>query len=206
MKTIMYIPTLLALLIHVMVSGQSLENLSRKVTTEAAKDSSKEVVADYSRLVKAANYYDKHSRTIKDASYGRQSKETELMVLESDDLSQTALIKQTEASELAAKLNYKAYEQNSKIIAILFAGHIKDVDSKDQAVNLISDAARAMNTAKHLRVEARALENIAARLGYMGNAEEKEFIALSKQEKAIGVLEKASWAAILQMESSLAIK
>jgi hypothetical protein len=206
MKTIMYIPTLLALLIHVMVSGQSLENLSRKVTTAAAKDSSKEVVANYSRLVKAANYYDKHSRTIKDASYGRQSKETELMVLESDDLSQTALIKQTEASELAAKLNYKAYEQNSKTIAILFAGHIKDVDSKDQAVNLISDAARAMNTAKHLRVEARALENIAARLGYMGNAEEKEFIALSKQEKAIGVLEKASWAAILQMESSLAIK
>jgi hypothetical protein len=206
MKTFIYTPTLLALLIPIMVSGQPLENLSRKITTTTQKDSSKEVIADYSRLVKAANYYDKHSRTIKDASFGRQSRETEMMIVESDDLSLNSLIKQTEASELAAKINYKSFEQNNKTIAILFAGNIKNLDSKDEAINLVSDAGKAMNTAKQLRQEARRMENVSARLGCMGNAEEKEFIALRKQEKAIGVLEKASVAAILRMESSVAIR
>lgn len=201
MKTT-FIPTLLALIIHAMVNGQSLSIRENG----KSKEKNENVIGDYSRLVKAAEYYDSHSRKIKDESKGRQQLETAMMIEEADELKINALLKELDAAKLAARINQKAFEQNNKTIRLLAAIGIKDIDSKDLANNLVSDANTAMNSAKQLRKEARGLLSVQAQLGYMGNAEEKEFVALRKQEKAINVLEKASMAAVVSMDSNVALE
>jgi hypothetical protein len=204
MKPTVYIPTLLALIIHVMVYGQTSETTLQNMNRVSSEVRANE--RDYTRLVKAADYYDRSSKKIKDESHGRQAKETELMEAESKDFNQISLLKQIEASELAEKLNAKAFENNNRTIGLLFAGRSRDVDSRDQANTLVADANKAMNTAILLRMEARQMTNFPAKAGYMGNAEEKEFIALSKQEKAIGVLEKAVAAAMFDSLTDLVCK
>jgi hypothetical protein len=209
MKTKFYIPTVLALLIQVIGSSQTSTSESYTVNRSGSPELLEPVikqVSDYSRLVKAADYYDKSSKKIKDESPGRQTLETELMIVEANDFGNTGIMKQIEASKLAGLINQKAFDQNAKLIAILFASKIKDMDSKDQATNYVMDANIAMRSAKLMREEATQMTNLAAMLGYMGNAEEKEFVALTRQEKAIGVLEKATVFIVFEMEESLAVK
>jgi hypothetical protein len=209
MKTKIYTPTVLALLIQVIGMSQTSTHESYTVNGSATfitSEPANKQVSDYSRLVNAADYYDKSSKKIKDESPGRQSLETELMIVEAVDFGNTGIMKQIEASKLAGIINQKAFNQNSKLIAILFAAKIKDMDSKDQATNYVMDANIAMRSAKLMREEATQMTNLAAILGYMGNAEEKEFIALTRQEKAIGVLEKATVYMVFEMEESLAVK
>jgi hypothetical protein len=91
-------------------------------------------------------------------------------------------------------------------LAILMSLNRKDIDALDHAQTLVLEAEKTWIRAKQLREEAVTEENVEARLGAMGNAEEKEIVALAKQIKAIDLLNASNKKITLQAVASASIK
>ncbi len=96
--------------------------------------------------------------------------------------------KQIEAAEISLKVFNEKYTFNKMTIYSLLYNYNQDKLTINTINNFLIEADKYLQSAKMLREEAYAQINKAAKLGGLNNAEEKEILALSKQEKAISVL------------------
>ncbi len=98
------------------------------------------------------------------------------------------ILKQIEASEIVLKLFYEKFNFNKITIYSL----VRNFNDKGDVLllinNYLTDSNKYLQLAKEMREEAYAHPNKAATLGGLSNAEEKEILALNKQEKAIELL------------------
>ncbi len=107
------------------------------------------------------------------------------MMEEANDLLKSSIAKQIEVAELSVKMRQDNYDRNKKSLGLLMNGNRNNMDIIERAEIYVSEAERAWRMAKEMLEEAYAQENKEARLGAMGNTEEKEMIAISNQTKAI---------------------
>lgn len=118
-----------------------------------------------------------------------------LLVSEANNLEKQSQMVQIAASELSARISNYKFNQNKTSIKT----YVTKTGEENVAVytkNLIYDSEKIMRLAKEMREEANAQPNLASKLGTMGNAEEQESLALSKQVEALTQLERASQSAI----------
>lgn len=108
------------------------------------------------------------------------------------DFDQKSLVIQLQVCELNAEMNLYHYDVNKITIKIMINEYKGDKNTLSYTYNLIFESEKEMKLAKELREEAHAQPNLASIIGNMGNAEEKELLALSKQNLAIDALASAS--------------
>ncbi|MBI3518309.1 MAG: hypothetical protein HY062_02985 [Bacteroidetes bacterium] len=181
MKTFMYLPTLLALIIQVMVSGQTQGNQARKIRVDImgpkqpirmnySNSNITMSMTEYNQLLEQA-----HQLKIETAKLKEQVASIEY----------ASLVKQIEVSEMSAHISLQKFEHNKGIILQVFPKIPKNTITFSKAQNSYSESERFMKLAKEMREEARAQSLLEARLGNMSNAEEKEMLALDKQEEVL---------------------
>lgn len=100
--------------------------------------------------------------------------------------------KQIHASELAANVTLIKYSENKTTITSLLNDYAGIIFVIKQVNQLTADAEQSIHMAKEIREEAKAQPNNSAKIGAYSNAEEKENIALNKQDEAIKLLEKTA--------------
>ena len=110
-----------------------------------------------------------------------------------DELVKQAELKQIQASEITGKINVEKFKQNNITLYTL----MDNTDKIDERITIVaedlnSEAKHAIKMAKEMREEAYSLNNNAAKLGTMNNAEEKETNALNKQDAAISLIKNAT--------------
>jgi hypothetical protein len=184
MKTLTYLPTLLALTIQVMVSGQTQDGQARKIRVDIMGP--KEPVKmnytnsnitismeEYTQLLEQVNSLKINAKKLRD---------------EAIHVEIQSLYKQIEASEISAKISLQTFETNRIIILDLFTRIPKNNTSYTKAQGSYSESERFMKLAKEIREEANAQLTVQAKYGDMTNAEEKEALALNKQEEALDLL------------------
>ncbi len=96
--------------------------------------------------------------------------------------------KQIEAAEVSLRVFNEKYMFNKMTIYSLLYNDQQDQLTINTINNFLAEADKYLQTAKMLREEAYAQRNKSAKLGGLNNAEEKEILALNKQEKAIAIL------------------
>jgi len=105
------------------------------------------------------------------------------------EMEQEYVAKQIELCLLRYKRTEKTFYENKQFIDLLITG-IGDEAISQKARQLIAEAEYNFRLAKEMREEANAQFTQSARLGEMSNAEEKELIALSKQQLTVSELKK----------------
>lgn len=103
-----------------------------------------------------------------------------------------ALSLQLQAYELQAILNFQTYYHNKLSIKLLVSNFNGEKNTLVLTYELILESEQEMKIAQELREEAYAQPNLASKIGSLGNAEEKESIALHKQNIALTTLAKAT--------------
>jgi hypothetical protein len=183
MKTLTYLTTLLALIIQVMVNGQTQGNQTRKIRVDimGPKEPIKMnyvnsnitlSVTEYNKLVEQANVLKINAKQLRD---------------EALSIEQQSLVKQIEASELSAQISYTKFEKNREIIINVFPRIPKNTISSNVYYSY-TESEHFMKMAKEMREEGNAQLSIQAKYGNFSNAEEKEALALSKQEEALDLI------------------
>ena len=186
MKTLTYLPTLLALTIQVMVIGQTQGNQARKIRVDimGPKEPIKMnyvnsnitlSVQEYEQLLEQAHQLKVDAKKLREEAV---SIETQY------------IIKQIEASEVSGKISLQKFEQNKVTILDAFTRIPKNTSTFTKANLSYTESERFMKIAKEMREEANAQLSIQARYGDMTNAEEKEALALNKQQEILDLFEK----------------
>lgn len=139
------------------------------------------------------------------ASLRIQAKENTGLSASARLLEEQAELKQVQASEINGKLSLEEFNKNEITFKALLAKVKKEV-VYETAKEVNSEAVSLMNSAKNMREEAYAVTSPGARHGIMSNAEEKEGLALTKQEEAISMLKNAIAADKLFPANDLAVK
>lgn len=119
--------------------------------------------------------------------------EKENLIKQATENEKQSIDKKLEASVLAQSLNKSKFENNTSNLTELkkLTGE-KTSNEISQANLLIDEAALNFKQAQKLRTEAESYPAGAAKLGGLGNAEEKENEALAKQQKALDILTKTN--------------
>ena len=126
---------------------------------------------------------------------GKSEEVKKLLLSEATNLDKQSQMVQIAASELSSRISNYKFNQNKTSIK----NYVAKTGEENVPVytkNLIYDSEKIMRLAKEMREEANAQPNMASKLGTMGNAEEQESLALSKQVEALTQLERASQSAI----------
>ena len=115
------------------------------------------------------------------------------LINSANELVKQAEQKQIQASEIAGKINVEKFKQNNITLYTL----MDNSDNIDERISIVaedlnSEAKHAIKMAKEMREEAYAQQNNSAKLGTMNNAEEKETVALNKQDAAISLIKNAT--------------
>lgn len=197
MKTLTYLPTLLALTIQAMVSGQTPANQTHKIRVNimGAKQPVKMNYAnsnitisieEYNQLLEQANILKINAQKLKEEAVNNEEQ---------------SLIKQIEASELSAKITYQKFEQNKKVIFDLFNTTPKNNYRYIKAQVSNSEAEYFIKIAKEMREEANSQLTIQAKYGDMTNAEEKELLALNKQKEVLDLFRNIQPQALQNIET-----
>lgn len=184
MKTT-YTLTLLALTIQVMVSGQTQGNQTRKIRMDIS-GASPEATNEGKQPVAQNPYLLQLEENLKESD----NLKIEQQKLKNDVLAaqQKLTLKHIEISELKSKITYEQYTVNVTTIEdLLKLASLKPVTIQ-KTETLSNEAEMAMKMAKEIREEARAQFTPDAQLAEMSNAEEKEVLAISKQQEAIHLL------------------
>ena len=185
MKTLTYLPTLLALTIQVMVSGQTQGNQARVVRIDImgpkqpikmnySNSNITISVSEYNQLLEQANALKINAKSLR-----TEASEMEIRFLN----------KQIEASEFLGKISLQQFDQNRDMILELFAVVPKNKVSYSKAQFSNIEAERFIKLAKEMREEARAQLSPQAIYGELTNAEENEVLAISKQQEVIKLLQ-----------------
>ncbi|MDP2388542.1 MAG: hypothetical protein Q8M29_19365 [Bacteroidota bacterium] len=101
-----------------------------------------------------------------------------------------AFLKQIEASQISGVIANGKFRENQQLINDLLSSNQDKYFLCAQVKNIVTEAERAMKLAAEIREESMALES-AAKLGGFGNAEEKEFVALDKQQEALSLFDES---------------
>lgn len=187
MKTLTYLPTLLALTIQVVVIGQTQGNQARKIRVDIMGP--KEPVK--------MNYANSNI-TISMQEYEQLLEQAHQLKVDAKKLREEAvsietqyIIKQIEASEVSGKISLQKFEQNKVTILDAFTRIPKNTITFTKANLTYTESERFMKIAKEMREEANAQLSIQAKYGDMTNAEEKEALALNKQQEVLNLFEQA---------------
>jgi hypothetical protein len=207
MKTLSYLPTLLALTIQAMVIGQTQDNQARKIRVDImgpkepvkmnyANSNVTISIKEYEQLLEQANSFKISAKKMRE----------EALAIEMQ-----SMIKQIEASELSGKLSLQKFEQSKAIILDLFTRVPKNNITYTKAQGSYTESERFMKIAKEMREEANAQLTIQARCAEMINAEEEEELALSKQDEVLHLFDKVypqlvASVSVLAIENTTAIQ
>jgi post-segregation antitoxin (ccd killing protein) len=186
MKTLSYLPTLLALTIQVMVIGQTQGNQARKIRVDImgpkepikmnyANSNVTISMKEYEQLLEQANQLKVNASKLREEAISAETQST---------------MKRIEASEISGKISLQKFEQNKIIILDAFTRIPKNNINYTKGTVSYSESERFMKIAKEMREEAYAQLTIQARYGEMINAEEKEALALSKQQEVLSLFDK----------------
>lgn len=181
MKTLTYLTTLLALTIQVMVNGQTPGNQTHKIRVDimGPKEPIKMnyinsnitlSVTEYNQLLEQAKTLKINAKQLRD---------------EAITVEQQSLVKQIEASQLSAQISYHKFEQNRGIILNIFPQIPQNTIIYTHANHSYTESERFMKIAKEMREEGNAQLTIQAKYGDFSNAEEKEELALQKQQEVL---------------------
>lgn len=214
MKTRIYLLTLLALIIQVMVKGQTPGNQvpksdnfgmvlkyhdegSNKKTMDgkpvlgqdnvavnvvpAAKTSGQSLKQQAEELILKSKY-------LREAAVNNSGLTKTELLEEANTLYKQAEMMMITALELSGVKNKEAYTLNkANINQLLEKSNLSAITSK-QAQSLLSDAEMNMRFAYEMREEANAMPTLAAKLGSLSNADEKETLALGEQNQVLNIL------------------
>jgi len=201
MKTNFYLPTLLAVIIQVMVSGQTQDNQITQIRKTLINNESAVINVTYSirsnsinllDLVKETEELNTTSQTFKDAAKIKKGVEKKELLNEALFFEKQFVIKQIEISELLAKQTYQKLYQNRNYIGLLMKTIKDDEYTTNLANNLNSEAEKFIRMAKEMREEANAQPNNASKLGNLTNAEDEEVLALNKQQQVFDIIERVN--------------
>lgn len=135
------------------------------------------------------------AQKVRNDSKGKSEEVKKLLLSEAVNLDKQSQMVQIASSELSARISNYKFNQNKTSIKT-YVAKTGEENVPVYTKNLIYDSEKIMRLAKEMREEANAQPNIASKLGTMGNAEEQESLALSKQVEALTQLERASQSAI----------
>jgi hypothetical protein len=185
MKTLTYLPTLLALTIQVMVSGQTQDNQDRKIRIDimGSKDPVKMDYAN-SNVTITAEDYEQLLEQANDLKMSANKLRREAQTVETQ-----SLLKHIEASECSKRISLQKFEANRVVILNLFSKTKKHSTVYNNVQNSYSESERFMKLAKEMREEANAQLSMQAKYGNMINAEVEEALALEKQNEVLRLLE-----------------
>lgn len=234
MKTTTLIPTLLALTIQVMVIGQTQGNQTRQSKTDKLnlhivqqhkKTSTKKTLPilgfttqNTAIQTTIAQNYNYNQLIVMSQSFALQANQltenalklngdNKILQLEIvDELKKQAYIFQIKASELSFQNTLSEFSFNKLDFYSLLklAPQINDIVIKCTSKH--NDAERDLKLAKEIRQEAYAMKNLASIVGTMSNAEDKEYLALKKQNQAIELLQTITASMYAFKNNSLCLK
>lgn len=133
------------------------------------------------------------SQKLRSESKDKHESVKKILLSEANNLDRQTQLVQVAASELSAEISYYKYDANKSNIKKYVTKNGGEQNVPQYTKNLIFDSEKIIRLAKEMREEANAQPSIAAKLGTMGNAEEQEALALSKQVEALNQLEKATY-------------
>lgn len=143
-------------------------------------------------ILKQADDLTMQANTLRNDANSKNGDEKTKLLSEADALDKQAEQKQIEASELSSKISLSKFDVNKENAQTLFNTNKTDEGTVSQAKALMDEADQAIKQAKAIREEANATSNTSAKIGNLGNAEEKELIALNKQNQALDLLKKSN--------------
>lgn len=204
MKTRLYISTLLALTIQVMVNGQTPGNQAIKgdyfgmklnyqdeatvkedkvavKTTVTTKESAQNLKQQAEDLILKSKY-------LREAAVNNTGLTKTELLEESNTLYKQAETMLTTALELSGVKNKEAYTLNKAALNQLLEKTNLSAISSKQIQSLVADAEMNMRYAYEMREEANAMPTSAGKLGSLSNADEKETLALGEQSQALNIL------------------
>ncbi len=143
-------------------------------------------------LLKQANELFMIEKTLRAEAKTKQGEEKLTLLKGADELLKQSEIKQIQASEIYGKLSLEKFKSNTIVFNKMIFTSIANETILDEAKYLNSEAVYTFKMAKEMREEAYSFKTNSAKLGTMGNAEEKETLALQEQESAIVLLKKST--------------
>lgn len=213
MKTNIYISTLLALTVQVMVYGQTPGNQAKDdnfgMVLKYHDEGDKKELMDGKEIIKQDKVAVRTAPTAKQSELNLKQKAEELSLkskylreaavnntgLTKSELIEeaNALYKQAEqmfitALELSGIQHKEEYALNKSSINQLLEKSTVSAIAGKQVQGLIAEAEMNMRFAYEMREEANAMPTSAGKLGSLSNADEKETLALNDQSKALSIL------------------
>lgn len=213
MKTHFYLTTLLALIIQVMVNGQTPgSQTDRLLPTLGGKPINQQDLPKEFRIsantnvveeVKNNVYYSVNSREellkqaeglLSDAKFlykeaeNRNGVEKEVLLKQANIIAKQAEANQIKAAEIAGKINKETFKINKENLNAILAISNSEEEVEARVKELMFDAGQNMRLANEMREEAYSMPTTASKLGSLVNAEEKEGVAINKQTKAVEIL------------------
>lgn len=171
MKTLKLIPTLLAITIQAMVVGQTHNRQLNKIRPDIMR-------VNENIKLQPAEHNEERLNNITNQSYN-----------ESSTLANIIILNKIEASKLSAAIIYSKFDQNKIIISKLLDKTPSTTSTYTNSEVKNTEAEHFMKNAKEMREEADAQFTIPARFANISNAEEKEALALSKQQEIFALFE-----------------
>lgn len=200
MKTNLYLPTMLAVIIHAVVFGQSGSQITQIRKTLISTESSivnvtytmKPDAVSLNDLLKQAKELNLTAQAFRDAAQSKRGDEKKELTVEALFFEKQFVMKQIEISELLAKETYQKLYQNRNYINVLLKIIKNDEITTTLAVNLNAEAEKCIRMAKEMREEAYAQASYVSKLGNLTNAEDEEVIALNKQQQVFDIIERVN--------------
>ncbi|MEO6302958.1 MAG: hypothetical protein ABIP51_07280 [Bacteroidia bacterium] len=201
MKTNLYLPTLLAVIIQVMVQGQTADNQIHQIRKTLISTETSIVNVSYNiksnavalaDLLKQAKELSTTMQAFRNAAKTKSGDEKRELTTEATFFEKQFVIKQIEISELLAQDTYQKLYQNRNYIGLLMKSIKDDEYTTNLATTLNSDAEKSIRMAKEMREEANAQPNNVSKLGNMTNAEDEEVLALNKQQQVFDIIERVN--------------
>lgn len=211
MKTTVYLTLTLGFVSFVTMNGQdittnqpnagnapskqilvTLDNQLTDKNIKSSKTSLPEITPQISqgqvdRLLREAEEISLKATALRREAKASQADQKNMLIGQAAKLEQNAMSKQVVAGEMTGELNMRKYLSNRSTIDHMIDLH-KGKPILNHAKFLITESEKNIKVAHELRKEASTLSHLPSRLGTMSNAEEKEILALSNQDDAIGML------------------
>lgn len=140
---------------------------------------------DLLKLAEALNYQAQRLKREAETKTGAEKAQT---LAEAEQFERKSLEKQINASEISGTINQVKFNSNKETINKLVGSTELDASKSNRTRALIMASEKNMQKARDLRQEAYSFSNLAAKLGTMSNAEEREVTALGEQRQAIELL------------------
>lgn len=140
---------------------------------------------DLLKLAEALNYQAQRLKREAETKTGAEKTQT---LAEAEQFERKSLEKQISASEISGTINQVKFNSNKETINKLVGSTEQDANKSNRTRALIMASEKNMQKARDLRQEAYSFSNLAAKLGTMSNAEEREVTALGEQRQAIELL------------------